>query len=135
MPIKPKNPPTTPPIIGAIGEELAVLLLLECWTSVGTGVETWVEVVVRVCTTTDPSDCVEVDCVVITVGDVVETWEVGGVVIGVDMVAHEEPNNVLTALLVTSTVRVKGTCTVAVTAKKNGVREEHHLRHESTYLV
>jgi len=71
-----------------------------------------------VCTITDPLSCVEVDSLVITVGDGVVNWEVGGVVIigTVDMVVHEEPNNVTTASLVIGTVKIRGTCTVAVTA-------------------
>lgn len=94
--------------------------------------------VVRVCTTTDPLACVEVDSLVITVGGGVVTW-VGGVVIGVvigpvDMVVHEEPNNVLTALLVIGTVKVRGTCTVAVTARQR-VRTRHHKWHECSYLI
>jgi hypothetical protein len=133
IPIKPKNPPTTPPIIGPIGVA-PMSLLFECWTVVGTEIGDWVAVVVRVCITTDPLACVEVDSLVITVGGGVVTW-VGVVVIGpVDMVVHEEPNNVLTALLVIGTVKVRGTCTVAVTARQ-WVRRRHHKWHKCSYLV
>ena len=82
---------------------------------------------VRVCTVTDPLACVEVDSLVTTVGGGVVNEVVlsGGVVVTgllVYMVVHEEPNKVFSALLVTSTVKVKGTCTVAVTAFKRNVR-------------
>ena len=88
-----------------------------------------------VCTTTDPLSCVEVDSLVITVGGGVVIWEVGGVVMigAVDMVVHEEPNNVVTTSLVIGTVKVRGTCTVAVTARR--VRIEHHEQTKCSYLV
>jgi hypothetical protein len=79
--------------------------------------------VVIVCTTTEPSACVEVDSLVITVGAGVEYWVVvgGGIVVvvvvsgsEVDIIVHEVPYNVFSTALVTSTVRVKGTCTVDV---------------------
>ena len=92
--------------------------------------------VVIVCTITDPLSCVEVDSLVITVGEGVVNWEVGGIVIiigSVDMVVHEEPNNVANTLLVIGTVKVRGTCTVAVTARR--VRVEHYERYECSYLV
>jgi len=126
MASKPKNPPTTPPIMRAIGVEPVLLLLFVFGTVVGTGTGGWVAVVVMVCTNTDPLACVEVDSLVMTVGggvvhsvvNWVVNWEVDRVVtIGtVDMVVHEEPNNVMTPLLVIGTVKVRGTCTVAVTA-------------------
>lgn len=85
MPTKPKNPPTTPPIIGAICIEVAgSLLLFECCT-VGNETADCVAVVVIVCTTTDPLACVEVDSLVKTIGvgvdDEVEVVEVEVVVV------------------------------------------------------
>lgn len=63
---KPKKPPTTPPIMAASWVELE--LLAECWTVVGTGTGAWASVDVRVCISTDPLACVEVDSLVTTVG-------------------------------------------------------------------
>jgi hypothetical protein len=79
--------------------------------------------VVLVCTIKEPSACVEVDLLVITVGAGVEYWMVVGgrvvvVVVGSDtavpITVHEVPYIVLITRLVTSTVRVKGTRTLDV---------------------
>jgi hypothetical protein len=80
------KPPTTPPTMGAMLVEKPLPVGLDDWMDEPAG---GVEVTTTVCTTTEPLDCVEVDWLVMMVGERLDT----GVVVGVSgvVVVQDEP--------------------------------------------
>lgn len=109
--IRPKKPPTTPPIMGA---RFVLLLLSVCCTTVDCPGDSVVTTVL-VTSVTIPFGCVEDDTLVTVLGGGVTTGGFGvpgSTGPGLLIVVHVCPNNVSNRVVKTSTCIVRGTCIV-----------------------